>query len=253
MLLTRRLLTLVALTSTLARADFDFTFFSGARSYPLGLAAAGIAGYGVPVWGNPGKGQVMYGYLRPVVKLQSSGTVQNTEARIDLYPISFAGISLGVNPTYRLANFVSIDCSALKCKGLLNRSYARANLMLGLSGFFLGGSAKITQVKVPDSTLGFYDEQSSISAQSGGSDTLKSGEVFTGYSWGQGNAAGFYLTSDRYDGSENNNTALSAYYQLRTDKIQVVIGSGTFRSSLQDLGFTAYVTFRYFVLPSIEL
>lgn len=132
-MLTLLIILLLPLTSY---AHFDLSAGASFRSYPsLGGQANIQSGYNLLLWGSgPGanKKNPMYGLLRPAVTVASSAVINNYDARIEFYPISFIGLIAGkkyIKSDYE--NFTFFDCDKVRCMGTLERQYTQIKMALG--------------------------------------------------------------------------------------------------------------------------
>lgn len=117
-------------------AHFDLSAGTSFRSYPsLGGEANIQSGYNLLLWGSgpgPSKKNPMYGLLRPALSVSSSAVINNYDARIEFYPISFLGLVAGkkyIQSDYE--NFSFFDCEKVRCIGSLDRVYTQIKMALG--------------------------------------------------------------------------------------------------------------------------
>lgn len=118
-------------------AHFDLSTGVGARSYPgIGAEAIVESGYNYVFWGKGDKKKPLYGLVRPTISAATSAVVNNYDARLEFYPISFLGLIRGyrhINSSFDKFNFY--DCDEVRCKGDIKRDYSRIKLALGAFGF----------------------------------------------------------------------------------------------------------------------
>lgn len=117
-------------------AHFDLSAGASLRSYPaLGGEVNAQSGYNLLLWGSgPGsdKKNPLYGLLRPAISAASSVVVNNYDARIELYPISFLGLVMGkkhIKSDYE--DFPFFNCDEVRCKGTIDREYTQIKMALG--------------------------------------------------------------------------------------------------------------------------
>ncbi len=111
---------------SLGNVDYDVR--ASLRGYPSGIAVQSDIGYGQKLWG---KDDVMYGYIRPGINLQSSAVVNYAGAQLDFYPISFFGVSVGKtygNRSYD--DFQGFNCQELSCENSIEKTHLAINLAL---------------------------------------------------------------------------------------------------------------------------
>ncbi len=110
------------------------------RNYPLGASVSGTVGYGYELWrssSESGGPEWKYGYIRPSVKLQSSGVVNGATAEVEVFPISIFGFALGQNLSGRnLKPSDDFDCLTTHCGGRLQRSYLRTQAIAAMGSSF---------------------------------------------------------------------------------------------------------------------
>ena len=108
--------------------QMDYDLRATVRSYPRGLAFQSDVGYAQKIWGND---DVMYGYIRSGLNLQSSVVVNYLGAQVDFYPISFLGISFGKTLGHRdYDEFQGFNCETLSCTNSIEKTHLGVNLAL---------------------------------------------------------------------------------------------------------------------------
>jgi hypothetical protein len=192
----------------------------------------------------------MYGFARPVLRLQSSGLVNLYDLRVDLFPISFAGLSLGHSESLRSYDAQKIDCDKVECRGTLKRNYLRVASVLGSQGYFAAATARWDQLSPVRKRGNFYDEQSSLVGAQGG-DQLFTWEVYAGKKLFNAHTVGLWYLNLRMLKSAQRSDLESAYYKFDRGEWNLSLGAGTYRSTLQSRAFTAFASFQYVFLPSL--
>jgi hypothetical protein len=121
---------------------------SAQAGYPWSGNFDSYLGYGFMLWGQKKKDpkvfkDVLYGYIRPNLRFKTSGIANSLEARLDLYPISFVGLTLGQVFSYTNLKILGdasektgVDCDTFQCGGLLFRSFMEAKLKGGFQNYF---------------------------------------------------------------------------------------------------------------------
>jgi len=122
------LLIFISLPSFAENGVFDTSAELIGRTTPLGLSLSGTAGYGWKLWGERKDQNPWYGYIRPSLTGTLS-SVLGARASIDLYPVSFFGVTYGRTYNYRTMDLQGLDCNKSKCKGWLNGNFIRARLL----------------------------------------------------------------------------------------------------------------------------
>jgi hypothetical protein len=234
-------------------AGLDYSATGGFRTIPLGLAVSGTVGYGKLLWGEKSsKNEILYGYLRPSFRLQTSGVVTVLDTRLDLAPVAPLIFSLGHNDSFRAADFGKIDCVNNACKGRLARNYFRAQAMIGAQGAFLVGILRYDWVKSSKETLGFYDEAVSILGAVA-KDRSRSADLIIGYTFLPNHVVGAMWSSALMRTSGQSHNLYSAFYRMTQGKWDFSAGIGSYRSTLQTSSPTLFVSTTWTGLKSIGL
>lgn len=256
------LLAFALLAGTVSRpvqAHFDFAAFGGARSVPLGVGLGGVGGYNVALWGDPPSSTAggnraplnpWYGFLRGSVRAQTSIFVQSSELRLDLHPVSFFGLSLGTNPSYRLRDFSSVDCAVLRCQGSLTRNFLRHNGGLAYKSAFVAWTLRYDWLSQSESRA-FYDESSAL-VSGGAQDELGSVELATGFSLLDAHVLGIQGAQQRMIGSQTKSTQYGVFYQLKHNSWRWTVGAGIYESAIQSKSPTFFTTVRRVFSSSMD-
>lgn len=132
-----------------AYAHFDFSAGGALRSYPaLGGEFNAESGYNQLLWGDgpgPDKNKVFYGLIRPTLGVSTSAVINNYDARLEFYPISFIGIVKGkVYIKSDFDKFSFYDCEKVRCMGTLERDYTTVKMALGFGPIMMVGSVTMS-------------------------------------------------------------------------------------------------------------
>ncbi|MCM2323520.1 MAG: hypothetical protein NDJ90_09690 [Oligoflexia bacterium] len=234
-----------ALHAGSARAgQFDYSFGAGARSLPLGATLIGDVGYNHILWGANNGRSPFFGYLRPAVKVQTSGVVNRGQVSLGVYPVSFWQLELGYAYSYRATTIDTLDCAVLECGGGLGRAFAGTSLVLARSGFFAGWSSTITALSPTRTEQAFGDESSSLAGAQGG-DTLVSHEGFAGYELRPELRAGFLLSRDHMLSSGATSSLNSIFGRLDRGAWAFTLGAGIHESVTRDAGLAVFGMVRW--------
>ncbi len=109
------------------------------RSFPSSGGEISLeSGYNMLFYGS-GKGDsLIYGLLRPKLRLASSGVINSYDMSIEFFPISFLGFEIGHSKT--ISNYEDFDfynCEEISCSGAITRDYVGQKLAFGLNSFLL--------------------------------------------------------------------------------------------------------------------
>lgn len=215
------------------------------RTIPLGFGVSATAGYGYLWWGNPAeKGNFLYGYLKPQLKVQSSVTVNSIDARLDISPVSPLVLSIGSTQSSRLKDFSNVDCVAHACTGRLSRNYAQAAAIYGRGPAFLGGSVRATWDAVSDGSRAFYDEGPSLYSKAGG-DRFTEWEAYFGYKVDEANTVGYFTNYTQVQGTGLTSLTRNAIYSYSVDQWSYGCGLGTYRSDIQAQASTFFINIKW--------
>lgn len=128
-------------------AYFDLSFNASGRTYPSAGGEIGLeSGYNQLLWGEGNPKNPLYGFIRPVIKLSSSGVINTAEGRLEFYPVSFLGFVKKyqtVKSDYDQFSFY--DCDDVNCKGLIKRDSTIMKLALGAFGVIALGELEFSQ------------------------------------------------------------------------------------------------------------
>lgn len=127
------------LSRNLEAAKPDLSYGVLARTYPLSGAVFAKTGLGQEIWRqrtDSDLDQVLYGYFRPSLQVSSSGPFNSLSAEVDLFPISFFGVSVGKSIYSRGMNISFEDCYQVQCQGTLEARHVSWKLALGYERFF---------------------------------------------------------------------------------------------------------------------
>ena len=127
---------LILLISLNLFAQFDLSLGTSARSFPaVGAEVFVDSGYNQVLWGKGDKKNPLYGLIRPALTVASSVVVNNYDARIEFYPISFIGLVRGYKHiNSKFEDFPFFDCENVRCMGDIKRDYTRAKIGIGAKG-----------------------------------------------------------------------------------------------------------------------
>ncbi len=167
-------------TNTWALADYGFT--SLFRSFPLGAFVHANYGQSIIFWGKAGTKNPLYGYARTEGSFRTSGVINATTARVELFPISIVGVYAGRSFQVRNSNELdTFNCDVVVCDGKVERNFIGIKAAIGAFGFFAMLDFKQIRVNMKNHTGIFADESVTLLARSG-NDVADTRIITAGYS-----------------------------------------------------------------------
>lgn len=161
--------------------EWDYNTGIGYRHEPLGLAANATVGFGQTLWDKRGKNssslsKILYGFIRPQIRVQTSGIVNSFDGRIEIFPISLVGLVMGQNVSYRSTDFAGVPCQQVSCQGSVQRSFVMGQAAMGYGDFALISALRLDSLQQSGTQIfagsRFYDESSSLIADATGDSLL---------------------------------------------------------------------------------
>lgn len=116
--------------------EMDLNLAYTGRAYPIASQFEANTGYGHLLWGDRDS-EPWYGFVRPFAALRGP-TAPSGVAGIDLFPISFAGVTVGRAYMLRLVEQPEIDCDRIECLEWVNNTFIQARLYGKYEKFFFG-------------------------------------------------------------------------------------------------------------------
>lgn len=241
-------------SSMSARAQgWDAIVGGGVRTLPWGAGISGNLGYNLMWWGDHKPGEFFYGYLRPYVRVQTSGLVNRFEGGIEAFPLSFLGVQFGGAAAHRSVNLGTLDCDTTECRGWLRRNLVSTKLLLAYDRWILVPFIRIEGLKPQFKTRAFGDENTNLRGHLRG-DTLIGSSWTAGYRVSPVYLAGFFLDTARMIKDGSNNLYGIGFARATWGPSTWTFGAGWYRSTFQKPAFTASLVFeRSFFASSLAL
>ncbi|MEO5668201.1 MAG: hypothetical protein ABIR96_09100 [Bdellovibrionota bacterium] len=225
------LIALLILATQAAHAQlWDASFDAGLRTYPWGAALGLQGGYSVPAWGDTSG--IAYGFTRVGARVQTSGVVNNFEAKLSVFPISFWGLELKSGwGNRRLDDISTLDCATLQCSGSITRTSLATPLYFGAGPYFGRVKLEYTWISATEATNDFLaDENTSLIVRSSG-DEMRHWELLGGLRWREDfKTLAFYDTIEAQKTSSHSKT-YGVIAQKSWDFHTLYIGAGIYESS----------------------
>jgi hypothetical protein len=229
-------------------------------AFPLGGGLTGTLGYGYLWWGEKYKGgnendtTWKYGFIRPNLRAYTGLFVNRFETRLDVYPISIAGFTIGQAVAHRSQNNDDYNCGAISCLDILTRYFVETKFVAGTKDFFLFYGFRVDMLHSSDPHKdGFADEGSGLRGM-GKQDWLLENSVIVGTHGFKPFNGGIDFN---YTGMENTHQwsrTLSAFGNYEFNKTWSLRGKvGLRKLSIKDQEFIVGLSLNYTGMPSLEL
>ena len=245
-------LTAIVTFATPSRADFDASFESFLRSFPLSGYADVQLGYDQLIWGS-NSSSFMYGYVRPFAEVDTAGAYNSGMVALDYYPISFLGVRGGKEWIQNDSRFRDYRCDLYACEGSRSREFFQINAVAGYRLWFLTGMARWDRWIQKHPEFGdAVDSNTGLAAQGTG-DTQLTVRGFTGIQVAPEWTAviGFqYAQMTRHFGVSR---LLMGGPRWRRETVTIFGGLSEFQSTESDGGWGAYVGFSWEPFPSLAI
>lgn len=226
------------------------------RSYP-GLGGEGFAeaGYNQLLYGDaPGKG-ILYGLVRPSLRVASSAVINSYNAKLEVYPISILGFAAGhqfIKSTFE--DFPFYDCDEVRCSGELKKDYVHMRAVLGFGPVVAIGMVEESRNSYNDpdnDDLPVAEFRFAIKANPGSDENVRS-QYILGYRLEKDMLAAITEYVYFKESAQFHKLNLLAYVK-NGEKTNITYGLGTFESTDQNLGGVAVIRYIYRFSPSFRL
>lgn len=244
------------------RAEVDYSLGFGTQTVPRGSGFNAQFGYGQLLWGDNGNGQVLYGYVRPVMKINSSLVVNRAAAEMQLAPLSFVVLSGGALVGNRNFDIATVDCSSVECRGSITGSYTGATLFFGagpLGGGLQTKTAWLRPLPANDllgsssgATRDFADEFTALAAHAGG-DQLVTQQAFVTWRLNEIWRVGSFTSRQTMTESQAWNRSTGVFALKNESPWTFTGGAGIYESITQKPTINLFFEAMWTGVPSIEL
>jgi hypothetical protein len=235
------------------KTNFDLSAGLQGRTLPsVGAELYVESGYNQLLWGNKKKStDVIFGMVRPVIGLSTSGVINVAKAELEFFPISFIGLTAGRQYIHSSFDFPFFNCEVVTCKGEFERNYIESKIILGYSGWIAMGSYKIDKVNSPDKNTPMPDWRNVIIGNPKREIQIEKklilGKLFSN------KLVGVLLENVEFLGSRERKESFMGIYQFVNKSNSYMIGAGAFHSDQQPMGFQVYFRAHHVFLPNIKL
>jgi hypothetical protein len=244
------LIFLFAITSW---AKVDLNMGLQGRTVPgIGAELYADSGYNLLLWGRKKRSRdVLYGLIRPSFSLSTSGVINSAKAELEVFPISFLGISAGRQYSYANFDFPFFNCEEISCHGEFTRDWVTSKMAMGAKGYIAIANYTVYTMGAPDHSLPMADWKNVIIGN-GGREVQIERKLLLGKVFGK-NLLGILLEDVQFEGSREKKESYAAVYQFGKDKTNYMIGAGSFRSTQQPQAFIIYFRIHHVPLASLKL
>ena len=210
------------------------------------------------LWGSgPGanKKNPMYGLLRPTLSGASSVVVNNYDARVELYPISFLGFAAGrrhIQSSFE--DFPFYNCEQVRCAGTIDRDYTQVKAAIGFGRF-------VTMANIIQSKNTYSDEDNEgkpvaefrfATLANAKEDTMYRSQYVLAYKHSTG-LIGIVAEYVKFDESDQTNNMDLLIYTTKSKSTTYVFGVGQFTSTHVAQGLIGVFQMRTDFLPSSKM
>lgn len=211
----------------------------GVRTYPFGgLVDAQLKSEKL-LWDAREKTPWMFSMVQSKLTLATQGLA---EASLSVFPVGFIELGFNGSTTSRFYDSKNFDCSAVVCRGILNRTSVFGRMIFGLQlawgDPFILFSKSQTIAKTADDTKPFVDELEKILGKAG-SDELEAKSLGVGFKFKNGSALLALGRQARYQDTGDRNEMAYLIYRSKFDSYKVSAGLGKYQSNRFDHDFSA--------------
>ncbi len=207
-----------------AKVDFKADIIG--RSYPIGMALMPEVGYAKAIWQ---KDKIKYGYIRSSLNAKISGLVNYSSVNIEVFPISFFGISFGKFYGVRnLKNVQNFDCSVIKCDGVLKKTNIKIQFAIAYKNFSFLNIFNSQQLSFQNENFHFVEESSSLPGIS--NDKLSTNTSFLNYSLNEKWSLGFARIFNKMKNTNQHTTLNISTVSMKLERWDIILGVGNFKT-----------------------
>jgi hypothetical protein len=234
---------------------WDWNLGAGLRTLPFGGAVSGTLGYNWLLWGTPKRGEIMYGFIRPALRIQTSAITNRFEAQLNIHPISFFQLQAGHFQTLRLIDSTTVNCSTYACRGWLGGTFLKAEALVGVDKV-VGGASLRWQAYLAGATnyagAPFYDESIAL-VGNGAGERVTEVTAWSAWRFSDLVMVGAYYSANVMGDSSQNDRHVSLFGRYKMEPWTFTLGAGQYQSTLQGPGLTIYGMVQYMGQEGLEL
>lgn len=232
---------------------FDLSSGLQARSLPsTGMEVYGDGGFNYLFWGKKNSPKdVFYGLIRPSIGASTSGVINQLRGEIEIFPISFLGISFGRQLIHSNFDFNFFECEKVTCRGTFERNYVESKMVIGHAGWFVSGHLKIDKINSPDDGVPMADWRNVIIGNPEREiqidKRLVAGKIFSN------KMIGIMIDNVQFLGSRERKESYIGVYQITKKDNSYLFGAGVLHSDRQPMGLQLYFRLHHTWLRSLKL
>lgn len=236
-------------------AQFDLKYGGGLRTYPgLGAAFEAESGYTQVLWGENSK--LFKGMIRPGIQATHSVVVNDYDASLTFYPVSFLGFSAGHKELYsRFDEFVPYDCTETRCIGTMKKDYLLGKIALAWGKLFATASYAEFRNSYNDPTGDQLPvaEYEWVTAVNPNNERSVRRRYFAGYILGNGNILGLSADYREFEFSRQRYAFQALVYQVKMANWRILFGAGSLGSTVVETEPVGVIRISHILAPSVPL
>jgi len=233
----------------------DLSLGSSMRSYPaFGIEGNVEAGYNMLLWGKGERRNPLFGLVRPALKLTSSAVVNNYDAKIEVYPISFIAIVRGFKHINSNFDFPFFDCDIVRCRGDIKRDYTQVKMAMAYKGVTFMGNVLMAQNSYndPNNENKAVGEFRYAALANADKDQMYFSQYMFGYDFG-GKMIGVLSEYAKFEESEQTYNMDLLIYAIKSKSSTYVFGLGQMYTSEIARGFIGVFQIKTDFIPSKKI
>lgn len=238
-----------------ALGGIDFKYGGSLRSFPgVGGAIEANLGYSQPLWGS--QGHPFSGLIRPSINATHTLVVNDYDAALTFYPVSFLGLYAGHKELYsRYDSFSAHDCESTRCEGNMKKDYLGVKIAFAFKSFLATHSYTEFRNRYNDPSgeglpVVEYEWVSEVNARDENSIRKN---YFTGLKLNNKDIVGFAFDFREFEYSKEYYKFSALIYQLKMSNVNVVMGVGSQESRVSGAGTVFILRLTHVLKPSLNL
>jgi hypothetical protein len=228
---------------------FDAAVLVAARTLPLAALPSAQGGYSLGFWDrrDPEKPGSLwkYGYLRPMVTLQSIGVTNRAFAEVELFPVSLLGFSAGSGLQHRTGFSRQFECKLEDCGGVIRRNFVRTQMVGGAGKWVFVYRLRYDWVSLSSSNPRPMLEENATILGAPGGDQMVTQTPLLFYQAHQDFQFGLQMIQSRFVQSGTLSTTLFGFAAIPRGNLLWILGAGTFQASTIPTGPTAILALQW--------
>ena len=202
------------------------------------------------------KSKLFKGMIRPGIQTTHSVVVNDYDASVSFYPVSFIGLVAGHKELYsRYDEFASYDCEQIRCKGAMKKDYLQGKIALAWGKLFLTASYSEFRNSYNDPSgnqlpVAEYEWVSAVAPHFERSVRRK---YFGGYILPNGNILGLNADYREFEFSNQNYLFEALIYQIKLSNWRLTLGAGRLGSTEVATDGVIVLRLTHILAPSLPL